>query len=64
MHAKLIVVDDRIAYVGSNNVTNAAINYNREGVVRLVGGPPIQDILNYITATAANASFLDGSCAP
>ena len=64
MHAKLIVVDDRIAYVGSNNVTNAAINYNREGVVRLVGGPPIQDILNYITAIAANSSFLDGSCVP
>ena len=64
MHAKLIVVDDRIAYVGSNNVTNAAINYNREGVVRPVGAPPIQDILNYITATAANASFLDGSCVP
>lgn len=30
MHAKLIIVDQRLAFVGSQNLTREALNYNRE----------------------------------
>lgn len=30
MHAKLIIIDQRLAFVGSQNLTREALNYNRE----------------------------------
>ena len=30
MHAKLIIVDQRLAFVGSQNFTRESLNYNRE----------------------------------
>lgn len=36
MHAKLLVIDSRITYIGSHNYTHSALARNRETTVRLV----------------------------
>ena len=35
IHAKLVVVDERVAYVGSANFTTAAFRHNLEAGVRI-----------------------------
>ena len=58
LHQKLIVLDEHIAYVGSANFTGASM-VNREGLVRLVGGPIIHEVLNAIVTSAADATPLE-----
>lgn len=40
LHAKTILIDDRIAWVGSGNLTNAAATRNHEFWLRAVAGQP------------------------
>ena len=58
MYQKLIVLDEHIAHVGSANFTGASM-VNREGLVRLVGGPIIHEVLNAIVTSAADATPLE-----
>jgi phosphatidylserine/phosphatidylglycerophosphate/cardiolipin synthase-like enzyme len=49
LHAKIIVVDDRVALVGSANLTSRAMEDNLECGILLRGGPHPHAIRNHIT---------------
>jgi phosphatidylserine/phosphatidylglycerophosphate/cardiolipin synthase-like enzyme len=53
LHAKIIVVDDRIALVGSANITGRAMESNLECGIRLHGGPVPRSISDHITELQA-----------
>jgi len=52
LHGKAVVVDDRIAFVGSANLTRQA-RCNREVMCRLVGAPVLDVLAEIVAATAA-----------
>lgn len=47
-HAKLMVIDEEIVYVGSHNYTHSAFKYNNEASVRIVSKGLAQDAVKYI----------------
>jgi len=49
MHAKIVVVDDRIALVGSANVTSRAMESNLECGILIRGGPEPRAIRDHLT---------------
>jgi phosphatidylserine/phosphatidylglycerophosphate/cardiolipin synthase-like enzyme len=44
MHAKVIVIDDRLAFVGSENLSTTSLDQNREVGV-LLRGPAVQELV-------------------
>lgn len=51
-HAKLAVIDGRMSFVGSHNITDSALRYNRE-LSLLIESPDVAgDILSYIDGIA------------
>ena len=56
LHFKDVVIDGRIAYTGTRNVTKSA-RANRERMYRMEG-PPVQEIMSSIHEMAANASAI------
>lgn len=54
LHTKIVILDERIVYLGSANVTFGSTN-NREGLVRLVGGTVVQEVLGAVQSAAADA---------
>ena len=57
LHSKVVLLDDRTAYVGSANCTVAS-GTNREAVVKLIGGPIIQEVQQHVTAAATFAIIM------
>ena len=55
MHVKAVVLDDRIAYAGSSNLTKAS-RVNRELVFRLAG-PPVAAVLAAVAAAASSGEL-------
>jgi phosphatidylserine/phosphatidylglycerophosphate/cardiolipin synthase-like enzyme len=53
LHAKIIVVDDRIALVGSANLTSRAMEDNLECGILIQGGPQPRAIRDHITSLYA-----------
>lgn len=49
LHAKIIVVDDRIALVGSANLTSSAMEHNLECGILIRGGPQPRAIRDHVT---------------
>jgi phosphatidylserine/phosphatidylglycerophosphate/cardiolipin synthase-like enzyme len=49
LHAKIIVVDDRVALVGSANLTSTAMEANLECGILIRGGPQPRAIRNHVT---------------
>jgi phosphatidylserine/phosphatidylglycerophosphate/cardiolipin synthase-like enzyme len=49
LHAKIIVVDDRVALVGSANLTGYAMEANLECGILIRGGPHPRAIRDHIT---------------
>jgi phosphatidylserine/phosphatidylglycerophosphate/cardiolipin synthase-like enzyme len=58
-HKKAVVVDSRIAYVGGANLTDQAVNYNGELVVRLLG-PPVAETLTELEQCLSKLSTARG----
>jgi hypothetical protein len=58
-HKKAVVVDSRIAYVGGANLTDQAVNYNGELVVRLLG-PPVAETLTELEQCLSKPSTARG----
>ncbi len=56
MHVKAVVLDDRIAYAGSSNLTKAS-RVNRELVFRLTG-PPVAAVLAAVAAAACSGELI------
>jgi len=53
LHAKIIVVDDRIALVGSANLTSRAMEANLECGILIHGGPQPRAVRDHITGLRA-----------
>jgi phosphatidylserine/phosphatidylglycerophosphate/cardiolipin synthase-like enzyme len=53
LHAKIIVVDDQVALVGSANLTSRAMETNLECGILIRGGPQPRAIRSHITALHA-----------
>jgi phosphatidylserine/phosphatidylglycerophosphate/cardiolipin synthase-like enzyme len=53
LHAKIIVVDDRVALVGSANLTSRALEDNLECGILIHGGPQPRAIRDHITSLYA-----------
>ncbi|MGC8578766.1 MAG: phospholipase D-like domain-containing protein [bacterium] len=49
-HAKIVVIDDRIVYIGSHNFTQSALKYNHEVSVRIVSTDMADKVLHYVEA--------------
>ena len=49
-HAKVVVIDKKIVYIGSHNLTQSALRYNHEVSVRIVSPDMAQEIINYMEA--------------
>jgi phosphatidylserine/phosphatidylglycerophosphate/cardiolipin synthase-like enzyme len=47
-HAKLVVIDGRLLFVGSHNLTESALKYNREVSVRIDSPPLAAEALRYL----------------
>jgi phosphatidylserine/phosphatidylglycerophosphate/cardiolipin synthase-like enzyme len=58
LHAKIIVVDDRIALVGSANFTSRAMGSNLECGILISGGPEPRAIRDYITELQARGYLM------
>jgi len=57
LHAKVIVVDDRVALVGSANLTSRAIEDNLECGILIHGGPQPRAIRDHITSLYATGTL-------
>ena len=57
MHVKALVIDRRIAYVGSGNMTFSA-QFNRELMFRMVG-PPVTEVLAAIFSARDDENSVD-----
>lgn len=57
LHAKVIVVDDRVALVGSANLTSRAMETNLECGILIRGGPQPRAIRGHITELRANGEL-------
>ena len=53
LHAKVIVVDDQVALVGSANLTSRAMESNLECGILIRGGPQPRAVRNHITGLHA-----------
>ena len=49
-HAKVVVIDKKIVYIGSHNLTQSALRYNHEVSVRIVSPDMAQEIISYMEA--------------
>jgi cardiolipin synthase A/B len=58
LHAKVIVVDDKVALVGSANLTNRAMESNLECGILIRGGPQPRAIRDHITGLHAAGRLL------
>ena len=58
LHAKVIVVDDKVALVGSANLTNRAMESNLECGILIRGGPQPRAIRDHITSLYAAGLLL------
>ena len=58
LHAKVIVVDDKVALVGSANLTNRAMESNLECGILIRGGPQPRAIHDHITSLYAAGLLL------
>jgi cardiolipin synthase A/B len=58
LHAKVIVVDDKVALVGSANLTNRAMESNLECGILIRGGPQPRAIRDHITSLYAAGRLL------
>jgi len=47
-HTKLMVIDEKIVYIGSHNYTHSALKYNREATARIVSKEFAKEVINYI----------------
>jgi phosphatidylserine/phosphatidylglycerophosphate/cardiolipin synthase-like enzyme len=54
LHAKIIVVDDRIALITSANLTSRAMETNLECGILIRGGPQPRAIRDHITGLQAH----------
>ena len=57
LHAKVIVVDDHVALVGSANLTSRAMESNLECGILIRGGPQPRAIRDHITGLAASGAL-------
>jgi cardiolipin synthase A/B len=57
LHAKVIVIDDQIALVGSANLTSRAIESNLECGILIRGGPQPRAIRDHIAGLAASGDL-------
>ena len=57
MHAKVIVVDDRVALVGSANLTSRAMETNLECGILIRGGPQPRAIREHVTELRARGKL-------
>lgn len=48
LHTKLMVIDEKIVYIGSHNYTHSALKYNHEATARIVSGDFAKEVINYI----------------
>lgn len=55
-HVKLVVIDGKVAYVGSHNWSESALYYNREASVRIVGDELAKELERYIGTIISRAS--------
>ena len=58
LHAKIIVVDDQVALVGSANLTSRAMESNLECGILIRGGPQPRAIRDHITGLYAAGLLL------
>ena len=49
-HAKVVVIDKKIVYIGSHNFTQSALRYNHEVSVRIVSPDMAKEIISYMEA--------------
>jgi len=59
MHAKLLVVDRRVALVGSANVTGHALAYNLECGLLVTGGPTPRRLHNHVDSLAERGCLVE-----
>jgi phosphatidylserine/phosphatidylglycerophosphate/cardiolipin synthase-like enzyme len=57
LHAKIIVIDDQVALVGSANLTSRAMESNLECGILIRGGPQPRAIRDHITGLAASSAL-------
>ena len=48
MHTKMVVIDRRTLYIGSHNLTQSALKYNREVSVRIASPSLAEEALRYM----------------
>lgn len=48
MHTKMVVIDRRTLFIGSHNLTQSALKYNREVSIRIVSPPLAEEALRYM----------------
>jgi phosphatidylserine/phosphatidylglycerophosphate/cardiolipin synthase-like enzyme len=48
MHTKMVVIDRRTLFIGSHNLTQSALKYNREASVRIESPPLAEEALRYM----------------
>ncbi|MGA1846105.1 phospholipase D-like domain-containing protein [Deferribacter abyssi] len=48
LHAKVVVIDNKIVYLGSHNYTHSAMKYNYETSVRIESSEMAQEVIKYI----------------
>jgi len=64
MHAKLIIIDQRLAFVGSQNLTREALNYNREVGIMLKNAESVKTLSTTFLSDWVGAYPSQGSPAP
>lgn len=47
-HAKIVVIDNRIVYIGSHNFTQSALKYNHEASVKIISPEIAERIMRYM----------------
>ena len=50
MHAKLVIADQRLGFVGSQNLVRASLNYNREVGLMIADTTVLQTLWTVFTA--------------
>lgn len=48
LHSKLMVIDEKIVYIGSHNYTHSALKYNNETSVRIESADVANEAIKYI----------------
>jgi cardiolipin synthase A/B len=57
LHAKIIVVDDQVALVGSAYLTSRAMESNLECGILICGGPQPRSIRDHVTGLASRGAL-------